>query len=112
NPLHAQEAMSQDPERSARYQIGVAGQDTLVMGPLQNFQAWPDDLLISTYPKSGTTWLSEILEMIYHGGDLEKCHRAPIYTRVPFLEFKCPGVPSGVWQDPGAKELQEGISGI
>ncbi|MBZ3878617.1 Sulfotransferase 1A1 [Sciurus carolinensis] len=67
-----------------------------MVGPLQNFQAWPDDLLISTYPKSGTTWLSEILEMIYHSGDLEKCHRAPIYTRVPFLEFKCPGVPSGL----------------
>lgn len=66
------------------------------IGPLQNFTAWPDDLLISTYPKSGTTWISEILDMIYQGGKLEKCGRAPIYARVPFLEFRCPGVPSGL----------------
>ena len=23
------------------------------LGPLQSFEAWPDDLLISTYPQSG-----------------------------------------------------------
>nr|XP_012298891.1 sulfotransferase 1A1-like [Aotus nancymaae] len=66
------------------------------LGPLESFRARPDDLLISTYPKSGTTWVSQILDMIYQDGDLDKCHRAPIYIRVPFLEFKGPGVPSGV----------------
>uniref|UniRef100_A0A2K5EI85 Sulfotransferase n=1 Tax=Aotus nancymaae TaxID=37293 RepID=A0A2K5EI85_AOTNA len=66
------------------------------LGPLESFRARPDDLLISTYPKSGTTWVSQILDMIYQDGDLDKCHRAPIFTRVPFLEFKVPGFPSGL----------------
>ncbi|XP_008069833.1 sulfotransferase 1A1-like [Carlito syrichta] len=66
------------------------------LGSLESFQARPDDLLISTYPKAGTTWISHILDMIYQGGDLEKCNRDPIFTRVSFLEFCVPGVPSGM----------------
>ncbi|XP_007948385.1 sulfotransferase 1A1 [Orycteropus afer afer] len=66
------------------------------LGPLENLQVLPDDLLISTYPKSGTTWVSEILDMIYQNGNLEKCRRAPIFIRVPFLEFRVPGFPSGM----------------
>ena len=65
---------------------------------VEAFQARPDDLLIATYPKSGTTWLSEILDAIYHDGDLEKCRRDAIYNRVPFLEMKAPGILSGVEQ--------------
>ncbi|XP_010134821.1 PREDICTED: sulfotransferase 1 family member D1-like [Buceros rhinoceros silvestris] len=63
---------------------------------VEAFQAQPDDLLVSTYPKSGTTWLSEILDIIYQDGSVEKCQRDAIYNRVPFLEYKEPGMPSGV----------------
>ncbi|XP_025019741.1 sulfotransferase 1A1-like [Python bivittatus] len=60
---------------------------------VEAFQAHPDDLLISTYPKCGTTWVSEIVDMIYKEGSLEKCSVEPIYMRVPFLEFAVPDVP-------------------
>ncbi|KAK9397408.1 sulfotransferase 1C2-like [Crotalus adamanteus] len=54
---------------------------------LRNFKAQPDDLLICTYPKAGTTWMQEIVDMIQHGGDKQKCARAPIYERIPFIDL-------------------------
>ncbi|XP_074847288.1 sulfotransferase 1C4 isoform X2 [Carettochelys insculpta] len=56
-----------------------------------NFRARPDDLLIATYAKAGTTWIQEIVDMIQHDGDTEKCKRATTYLRHPFIEWVLPG---------------------
>ncbi|KAM9585391.1 sulfotransferase 1C4 isoform 1-T3 [Trichechus inunguis] len=63
-----------------------------------NFQAKPDDLLISTYPKAGTTWTQEIVDLIQYKGDLEKSKRAPTHIRIPFIEWIIPGIGCGLEQ--------------
>ncbi|XP_060678904.1 sulfotransferase 1C4-like [Hemiscyllium ocellatum] len=65
---------------------------------VETFQAKAGDLLIATYPKAGTTWTQEIVDLINCEADVEVCRRAPVYDRIPFLEF-FPGpinLPSGI----------------
>uniref|UniRef100_A0A671R2N3 Sulfotransferase n=1 Tax=Sinocyclocheilus anshuiensis TaxID=1608454 RepID=A0A671R2N3_9TELE len=63
---------------------------------VKNFQARPDDILIATYPKAGTTWVSYILDLLYFGKDDPECQTSqPIYMRVPFLESCFKVIPSG-----------------
>ncbi|OWK10629.1 hypothetical protein Celaphus_00005568 [Cervus elaphus hippelaphus] len=68
-----------------------------------NFQAKPDDLLIATYAKAGTTWTQEIVDMIQNDGDLQKCQRANTFDRHPFIEWALPpplsSVLWGSWYD-------------
>nr|XP_033484458.1 cytosolic sulfotransferase 3-like [Epinephelus lanceolatus] len=61
---------------------------------IQNFQARPDDILIATYPKAGTTWISYILDLLYFG-QTERQRTVPIFDRVPFLEIFIPSLISG-----------------
>ncbi|XP_040911322.1 cytosolic sulfotransferase 3-like [Toxotes jaculatrix] len=63
---------------------------------IQNFQARPDDVLIATYPKAGTTWVSYILDLLYFGKTApERQTSIPIYQRVPFLEIAIPSIEPG-----------------
>uniref|UniRef100_A0A8C3VVA2 Sulfotransferase n=1 Tax=Catagonus wagneri TaxID=51154 RepID=A0A8C3VVA2_9CETA len=62
-----------------------------------NFQAQPDDLLITTYPKAGTTWMQEIVDFIQSEGDADRCRRAPTHSRFPFIEWKIPFLASVCW---------------
>uniref|UniRef100_A0A8C0AAU4 Sulfotransferase n=3 Tax=Bos TaxID=9903 RepID=A0A8C0AAU4_BOSMU len=63
-----------------------------------SFQARPDDLLISTYPKAGTTWTQEIVDLIQNGGDVNQSQRAPTHERFPFIEWIIPSLGSGLEQ--------------
>ncbi|XP_074048765.1 sulfotransferase 1C3 isoform X1 [Macrotis lagotis] len=57
-----------------------------------NFQAKPDDLLIATYAKAGTTWTQEIVDMIQNDGNVEKCQRANTFDRHPFIDHIAEGI--------------------
>lgn len=65
---------------------------------IETFLARPDDLLIATYPKSGSTWIGEIVDMIYKEGDVEKCKEDAIFYRIPYLECRSGDLLNGIKQ--------------
>ncbi|XP_054613208.1 sulfotransferase 2B1-like [Dunckerocampus dactyliophorus] len=52
----------------------------------ETFAFRPDDVLIVTYPKSGTTWMQEIVPLIMSGGDPASVETLHNWDRVPWLE--------------------------
>ncbi|XP_072480639.1 sulfotransferase 1B1-like [Notamacropus eugenii] len=63
---------------------------------VEQFQCKPQDVWVITYPKSGTTWMSEIMDLIKNDGSVEKQGKVPITERVPMLEAAAPGIiPAG-----------------
>ncbi|XP_043937273.1 sulfotransferase 2B1-like [Protopterus annectens] len=52
------------------------------------FQVKDDDIFNVTFPKSGTTWMLEILSLIQKNGDPTWSNTVPNYERVPWIEVK------------------------
>ncbi|XP_019938741.1 sulfotransferase 2B1-like [Paralichthys olivaceus] len=52
----------------------------------EEFIFHPDDILIVTYPKSGTSWMKEIVPLIISGGDPASVTSSLSWERVPWLE--------------------------
>ncbi|KAM5132490.1 sulfotransferase 2B1-like isoform 1-T2 [Mantella aurantiaca] len=50
------------------------------------FQVRDDDVFNVTYPKSGTTWMLEILSLIKTNGDPTLCRTVPNWQRLPWIE--------------------------
>ncbi|XP_072163327.1 sulfotransferase 1C2-like [Diadema setosum] len=53
---------------------------------VRNFTVRDDDIFLITYPKSGTTWVQQIVLLAYHDGDKSQLEGVHIMKVVPFLE--------------------------
>ncbi|KAG8430753.1 hypothetical protein GDO86_020051 [Hymenochirus boettgeri] len=77
--------------------VPLPGPTVDVWDSIYNFQAREDDVVIATYPKAGTTWMQEIMDLVLLEGDVERSMRAPCFIKVPFIEMGALNpMPSGV----------------
>lgn len=53
---------------------------------IYNFEARPDDVWLCGHPRSGTTWVQEMVWLICNNLDCEKASSIPVDERFPYLE--------------------------
>uniref|UniRef100_A0A131XEK4 Putative sulfotransferase n=1 Tax=Hyalomma excavatum TaxID=257692 RepID=A0A131XEK4_9ACAR len=59
---------------------------------VQALKARPDDIYVVSFPKTGTTWVQEIVYLIVTGLDFRSAAARNMEQRFPFLEYFYPGV--------------------
>jgi hypothetical protein len=52
-----------------------------------NFEVRPDDVFITTFPRSGTTWTQEMIWLICNDLDYETAMKVQLNKRFPFMEL-------------------------
>ncbi|KAJ8981898.1 hypothetical protein NQ317_007290 [Molorchus minor] len=54
-----------------------------------NFMFRPSDVIVATFPRSGTTWVQEMVWLLVNNLDYQKAAEIPLDDRFPFLEYSC-----------------------
>ena len=54
----------------------------------QEFTFLEGDIVVASHPKSGTTWMQNIVSLLINDGNPEKVKGQPLYLQVPWLEGK------------------------
>ncbi|KAF2361235.1 Sulfotransferase domain [Trinorchestia longiramus] len=63
-----------------------------VMRELPDFKARNSDVIVASFPKTGTTWVQEIVYMLTHGCRASNDDDPTLETRFPYLEYPYPGL--------------------
>ena len=76
-----------------RYRGTIVGNIHLTWGmieQLEQFRGRPSDVIVASYPKSGTTWLQEIVWRVTHCNEITSGRGSgvPLEFRFPMLELK------------------------
>lgn len=59
---------------------------------IKEFATRPSDVWVCSFPKSGTTWLQEIIYLIENDCDFSKAKAKTLDERSPFIEYPTPGL--------------------
>uniref|UniRef100_UPI00358E30E1 amine sulfotransferase-like n=1 Tax=Myxine glutinosa TaxID=7769 RepID=UPI00358E30E1 len=59
-----------------------------ILEQVEDFSVRDDDVFVVTYPKSGTTWMQNIIALMYMEGDVKQFENIVIAQKVPWLEVQ------------------------
>ncbi|KAK2169204.1 hypothetical protein LSH36_12g36069 [Paralvinella palmiformis] len=75
-----------------------------IITEMRSFEMTKRDVLIASYPKTGTTWTQELVWLLRNNGNLTQALSIPVYERVLYLEYKQEDSKSGLEQ----KQIEAG----